>query len=149
MDVDGLFNTSPEDLFLSSGNTDISFRARPGRLEPWNQFNACLVGTHPTSAATKYLHQVAAYIAHFYHEQNLPWGIDQLAMYAAFINLQKHGAAPQVSFLGDKVLDYEYLGDSILWCSSGVGKLSSSGGRNTEDNLKTTAYDRAFERYQS
>ncbi len=149
MDVDGLFNTSPRDLFLGCGDTDISLRARPGRLEPWNQFNACLIGAHPTSVATKYLHLVAAYIAHFYRQQNLPWGIDQLAMYASFLHLQKHGAAPRLNFLGDKVLDYEYLEDSILWCSSGIGKLSASGKKNIENDPKAKAYDRAFSRHQS
>ncbi len=147
MDVDGLFNKSPETFFSESRGSDICLRARPGRLEPWNQFNACLVGTRPTGTATKYLHHVAAYIAHFYQDKQLPWGIDQLAMYASFVDLQRRGTAPGIGFLDDRILDYEYRDDSVLWCSSGVGKLTSPSGKSVEDDPNATPYDLAFTRY--
>ncbi|MBT4740727.1 MAG: tetratricopeptide repeat protein [Rhodospirillaceae bacterium] len=149
MDVDGLFNKSPDTFFSGSQKADICLRARPGRLEPWNQFNACLVGSRPTSHATKYLHRIAAYIAHFYQESQLPWGIDQLAMYATFLDLQRRDTAPKLGFLNETILDYEYRDDSVLWCSSGIGKLSSPSGKSVDQDPNATAYDRVFSQYVS
>lgn len=149
MDVDGLFNRSPDSLFSDFQDADVCLRARPGRLEPWNQFNACLVGSRPTSTTVKYLHRVAAYIAYFYREDQLPWGIDQLAMYASFLDLQKRGAAPKLGFLNETILDYEYREDSVLWCSSGVAKHTSSSGKTIDQDPYATDYDRAFSRFAS
>lgn len=147
MDVDALFNRSPEHLFSQLEQADIALRVRPGRLEPWNQFNACLFGVRPTAASLDYLASISAYIAYFYGQQNLPWGIDQLAMYACFIDAQRRGKAPRLHFLDDKALDYEYLPEGILWCSSGAKKVAALS-RTSEDNPNATDYDRAFMKHQ-
>ena len=44
MDVDALFWRDPRALYEALGADDVAMRIRPGRLEPWNQFNACIVG---------------------------------------------------------------------------------------------------------
>lgn len=147
MDVDGLFNKSPKALFDQASETDIALRVRPGRLEPWNQFNACLFGVRPTERSLDYLRSVAHYIAHFYQEGNLPWGIDQLAMYACFIDAERRDDAPSLHFLDDKALDYTHLPDGILWCSSGSIKNTALD-RNLKDDLDASPYQKAFMRYQ-
>lgn len=147
MDVDALFNRSPECLFSQFASADIALRVRPGRVEPWNQFNACLFGAQPTAASLDYLGSIAAYIAHFHRQQSLPWGIDQLAMYACFVDAQRRGKAPRLHLLDDKALDYEYQPDGILWCSSG-GKKIAALSRELADDPNATEYDRAFRRHQ-
>lgn len=147
MDVDGLFNLPPATFFSSARDCDVAMRVRPGRLEPWNQFNACLFGVAPTERGLTYLHAAAAYIAHFYRLGPMAWGIDQLAMYAAYIDLERRGAAPTVHFLDEKVLDYDYRDDGVLWCSSGVTKFAALNAKNAGTDPTASPYDRAFARY--
>ena len=147
MDVDGLFNRPPDEIFESMGAADIAIRVRPGRLEPWNQFNACLVGATPSKAANLYIQRVSAYIAHFYRTGKLPWGIDQLAMYAAFKDLQKRDLAPTLHFLNEKVLDYSYMDEGILWCSSGSTKYTALNRKEVDKDLDASPFDREFTRY--
>jgi len=149
MDVDGLFNLPPDTFFDAARGSDVAMRVRPGRLEPWNQFNACLFGVAPTSNAEKYLHATAAYIAHFYRKGPLAWGIDQLAMYSAYVDCQRRGTAPSVYLLDEKVLDYEYQEDGVLWCSSGSTKFMALNAKDVESNPEATPYDRAFARYSA
>ena len=44
---------------------DAAMRIRPARIEPWNQFNACIVGASLSATSLEYFHLVAAYLAHF------------------------------------------------------------------------------------
>lgn len=147
MDVDAIFNKSPQSFFSTISGADIALRVRPGRLEPWNQFNACLMGVRPTQKALDYLEYVASYIAYFYQKQQLPWGIDQLAMYASYVDLERQTEAPELSFLDDQVLDYEHNADGILWCSSGSLKLTSYARASGPDDPNATPYDKAFARF--
>ncbi len=123
MDVDALFNRSPNALYATLGVSDAAFRARPGRLEPWNQFSAGIVGARATPAALRYFRAVAAYIAHFQRIKKLFWGIDQAAMFSAFIYLQECGTAPTLTFLDDLAMDLGYGDQGILWCSAGIKKF--------------------------
>ena len=147
MDVDGLFNLPPDAFFAQAGGFDVSMRVRPGRLEPWNQFNACLFGVAPTERGTAYLRLTAAYIAHFYRQGPLAWGIDQLAMYAAYVDMERRSLVPSVHFLDENVLDYEYRDNGILWCSSGTTKFTALNAENVDTDPQATPYDRAFARY--
>ncbi len=149
MDVDGLFNLPPDGFFDAAQGFDVSMRVRPGRLEPWNQFNACLFGVAPTDRALAYLHLTAAYISHFYRRGPLAWGIDQLAMYAAYVDCQRRDAAPSIYFLDETVLDYDYRTDGVLWCSSGTTKFMALNAKDVNSNPEATPYDRAFARYSA
>lgn len=148
MDVDALFNTSPQTFFATISESDVALRVRPGRLEPWNQFNACLLGVRPTSKGLNYLESVAAYIAYFYQQQNLPWGIDQLAMYACYVDLERHLASPKLQLINEHTLDYEHKPDGVLWCSSGSIKLTSLSRTMTADDPDASAYDKAYARFR-
>ena len=126
MDVDALFQRDPRVLYAELGVSDLAMRIRPGRLEPWNQFNACIVGAAPTAASLCYFRLVAASIADLHQRDLLRWGVDQLAMYAAFMHLDDGGCAPTVSFLDARTLDYEHRDDGVVWCNSGTDKFGGT-----------------------
>ena len=143
LDVDGLINRDPAELFNARGTADVALRVRPGRFEPWNQFNAAVVGAAPTEKAVGYLRLIAAYIAHFHRKSALAWGIDQLAMYGVFRFLQQEHQAPTLALLDDKAVDYDHQADGIVWCNSGGGKLSAT----APQDPALARYYAAFNRY--
>ncbi len=124
MDVDAVVNRDLTDLFGELDGHDAAMRIRPARLEPWNQFNACVVGASTTPASMTYFKLVAAYLAHYFQQNNLQWGIDQLAMYGVFADMQDHHEAPSLALLGEREVDYDYRADGFIWCNSGIGKFA-------------------------
>jgi len=123
MDVDAIVNRDLGTLFSTLGDNDVAMRIRPGRLEPWNQFNACMVGANTTPTSMAYFRLIAGYIARFHQNKMLRWGIDQLAMYGVFADMQDRGEAPSLALLGEKEVDYNYREDGYVWSNSGAGKL--------------------------
>lgn len=123
MDVDALMHRDPAPMFAQMGAADAAFRARPGRWEPWNQFNASVMSIAPTPGGLAYLRMIAAYIAHYHNAGMLRWGIDQLAMYGVHEHLKDKGRAPTLHLLDDRAVDYECFDDSYVWCNSGRGKF--------------------------
>lgn len=123
-DVDAIVNRDLGDLFRSLGAHDVAMRIRPGRLEPNNQFNACVVGAAQTARSRAYFRQVAAYIAYFQRGQSLRWGIDQLALYAVFADLADRGDSPSLALLDTKGVDYDHRSDGFFWCNSGARKFT-------------------------
>ncbi len=151
MDVDALFNRDPGVMYETLGDKDAAMRIRAGRLEPWNQFNACIVAGTPRAPSFEYFRLIAAYIAHFYRKNALRWGIDQLAMYGVFEYLRDNSRAPALMFLDDKAIDYEYLQDGIVWCNSGRSKFlhmqRNADGTMVVDDPDRAAYVKSFEKY--
>lgn len=151
-DVDALVNRDLGELFAMLNDHDIAMRIRPGRLEPWNQFNASLIGASPTARALAYHRQIAAYVADFHGSGGLQWGIDQLAMYAVFADLQDLGAAPSVALLGAQAVDYSYRDDGFIWCNSGGKKFQhlrriASPGKMPAANFEGNRFVTEFEGY--
>jgi hypothetical protein len=95
-DADILFSGDMTEIFDLPG--DLVWRARPGRLEPWNQINACLFGCSDWN----YLAAVAGYIHRLGVENSLHWGADQMAMWAVY---KSH----QATTLSVSLLDYRQL----------------------------------------
>lgn len=123
MDVDAVINIDLGALFANLNGVDLSMRIRPGRMEPWNQFNACIVGASTSAASIEYIRLTAAYLAYFFQRESLRWGIDQLAMYAVYADMNDRGQAPTMALLGEREVDYDYRDDGFVWCNSGVGKF--------------------------
>jgi len=123
MDVDALINTDLGELFATLKNNDIAMRIRPGRREPWNQFNACVVGAGTSDRSLEYIRLIAAYLAYFFQRKSLRWGIDQLAMYGVFVDMEDRSEAPCLALLGEREVDYDYRDDGFVWCNSGAGKF--------------------------
>jgi len=143
MDVDAIINRDLDELFARLSGAEVSMRIRPGRTEPWNQFNACVVGAGMSKRSLEYFRLVAAYLAYFFQRDGLRWGIDQLAMYGVFADMQDRNEAPSLALLDDREVDYGYREDGFVWCNSGIGKfhhlqrLSNPGSlplANFEDN---------------
>jgi hypothetical protein len=130
---------------------DVAVRVRPGRLEPWNQFNACMVGANTTPASLEYFRLLAAYTAYFFQRKTLRWGIDQQAMYGVFADMQDRGNAPSLALLGEREVDYDYNEAGYVWPNSGAAKLGHL------DRIRTpgappaaalvTKFDKVFEHY--
>jgi len=151
MDVDALFNKDPKVMYDVLGDKDAAMRIRAGRLEPWNQFNACIVAGTASAESLEYFRLVAAYISHFYQRDSLRWGIDQLAMYGVFEHMRDEDRAPEFAFLDDKAIDYNYLDEGIVWCNSGRNKFlhlqRNLDGSMAIDDPDRAAYIKLFDRY--
>ena len=126
LDVDAVANLPPQKL-----PHGLSARLRPGRLEAWNQINACVVGGDPNSLP--YFRKVGAFINK--NRDNLHWGIDQLALYCVW-----ERERPELTCLGPKQVDYDYQGDGVIWCNSGGSKFRHIAG----DKLDRPAYQEKF-----
>ena len=151
MDVDAVVNRDLGELFGMLQGDDVAMRIRPGRLEPWNQFNACVIGANPTPGAFAYFRQIAAYTAYFHHRDKLRWGIDQLAMYGVFADMQDRGEAPAVTLLGEREVDYNYREDGFIWCNSGIAKFRHlqriASGATSSIVDERNKFSQVFERY--
>ncbi len=110
MDVDLVAETDPTPMFEVLESHDFAVTTRPVSLEPWAKFQAGLVGIAPTVAGLRYSRLVAAYISHWFRSGNLHWGIDQMALFAAYFYLEQRGHAPETRFLGEEFMnDYDGL----------------------------------------
>jgi len=137
-DADCLIRNDPTSLFSIAG--DAALRVRAGRVEPWNQFSACLVMGR--EAARPYYREVANIIA-----SELPkawWGLDQYALFSAYLVLKARDEVPQLTLLGPKQADVEWFDDGVFWFTAGKkrNRLFSS-----QPSSKQSAYEKLFARY--
>lgn len=110
MDVDLVAESDPARMFELLESHDFAATSSAVSLEPWAKFRAGLVGIAPTVAGLRYSRLVAAYISHWFRKGNLQWGIDQLALFAAYFYLEHRGVAPETRFLGEAFMnDHEGL----------------------------------------
>ena len=117
MDIDSLVVADAARIFDVPG--DVALRARPGRLESWNQFSACLVKGTPASVA---YFRLAANIVH--NAIKTPWwGLDQFALFAAYVQMR-----PEISLIGP---DIAYVGDEV------GGVVAFTGGAKKKSTLMT------------
>lgn len=141
MDVDAIVNIDLKELFDQLKGFDVSMRIRPGRMEPWNQFNACIVGASMSAPSVEYIRLTAAYLAYFFQRKSLRWGIDQLAMYGVFADMQDRGEAPSMALLGEREVDYDYRDDGFVWCNSGAGKFKHLQRISNPGSMPTADFD--------
>ena len=152
MDVDALFNRDPAEMCAMLEGKDVAMRVRPARLEPWNQFNACIVGASTSPASLEYFRLMAAYLGRFYRDKQLKWGIDQLAMYGVYADMADHGQAPSLALLGEREVDYDYRDDGFVWCNSGIAKFRHLARISNPQSLPSANFEgnrfvEVFERY--
>lgn len=139
MDVDALFNRSPGELFASIGDKDCAFRIRPGRIEPWNQFSAGIVGS--TKNALPYFKAIAQYLTAT--KDRWFWGIDQFAMYAAYQHVK-----PSISFLDDKVFNLDCTPEGVVWILGGSDKFKMLDGQEFDPSIPQGRYAEKFRSFQ-
>lgn len=116
-DADCLIARDPKALFSRAG--DLALRIRPGRIEPEHQISGCLVMGAP--AARPYFRHVADIIS-----EALPrafWGLDQAALYAAYLLLKSRGEMPEITLLGPAEAGVKAdADDGVFWFTAGARK---------------------------
>jgi hypothetical protein len=129
IDVDALATGDVRPLLARTD--DCALRVRAGRLEPWNQFSACFVlGTDRSRA---YFRRVADIV-----KADLPmswWGLDQYAMYSAYI-----GTKPKVALIGPDIAGVTEDTPGLIWYTAG--------GRKKDINTNQTPYSILFQKYR-
>jgi tetratricopeptide (TPR) repeat protein len=123
LDVDGILNRDIAPWFELIAKADISLRAHTGIWAPWNQLTAGVFSVTPTELGFTFMKLVAHYIGVFVETDLLRWGVDQIAMYATYAFLRRHGRAPTIGFFDDLMLDDKCSDDAVMWSNSGVGKF--------------------------
>jgi hypothetical protein len=129
-DVDSLVMGDVGQLFAIEAPA--ALRVRPGRLEPWNQFSACLV--MGTKASLPYYRAVANIIRGSL--DRLWWGMDQYALFSAWTALK-----PEIQLLGPDVAAVEADKPGLFWFTAGGQKATLKD--------EETEYAKAFKRFSS
>jgi hypothetical protein len=109
-DVDSLVTADIRPLFTEVEG-DAMFRVRAGRLEPWNQFSACLF--MGSAASRPYFDRVAAILRANLHAPW--WGIDQFALFSAWIGLK-----PAIGLLGPADAAVDLAVPGRFWFTAGM-----------------------------
>lgn len=131
LDVDALALRDLRPLFNISSS--IAMRVRPGRIEPWHQFSACMIRAHPS--AYPYFHHVSEIIKA--SMSRLWWGFDQYALFSAWIDQR-----PQIQLLGPDFVDVgEHDAEAMVWMTAGKKKRTLL--------IDQTPYALMFQRYFS
>ena len=97
-------------------DANLAMRLRPGRLEPWNQFNASVVVA--SNNAIEYMEAVSNYLLFYYTQKRLQWGIDQAALFFCYERLK-----PELKVLSELEVDYDYRKEGIVWQNSSSNKF--------------------------
>jgi len=124
-DVDALA-TGP----LPETKRPLALRVRAGRIEPWNQFSACLVNGSRDSLP--YFRRVSEIL-----KADLPhawWGMDQYALYSAWLALK-----PEIDLIGPDLASVTEDTPGVLWFTAGSSKLSLAS--------SNSAYAQLYRRY--
>lgn len=109
-DVDGLATKDVRPLLRSTW--PLALRMRPGRSEAHNHVSACLV--LGTAESRPFFEYVSAFI----RSRPLFWGIDQLALLAAYVALK-----PSVELIGPDLTGVEEDKPGMLWFTGSSSKL--------------------------
>lgn len=117
IDTDTIFNGGPSRLFDTLAGHDLALFLAPGRFEVRNKVVACCTGASNTDAAREFIRDVAGYVAAYWEKGKLPWGIDQVAMYAVLAMPQ--GNAPRVASLPPDIINGSRTPDALLWPAKG------------------------------
>lgn len=140
-DVDVLVN---KDLTpLMKMDHDIAIRMRPGRLEPWNQVAAVLVGINNTKGGMGFLTGVAAYVKYaLENTKHVFWGADQQAMYSIFAHMLEDRSLSVRALMDKDTSLAPHDDDAFTWATAGVKKHAKySPGYDTEDKYARTVHE--------
>ncbi len=105
MDADLVALADPAPLFRQLNGRDFAATSSVISLETWSKIRAGLVGMAPTPAGLRYARLVAAYIAHWFRDGGLRWGIDQQALFGCYFYLAQDNAAPRTAFLDESFMN--------------------------------------------
>ncbi len=116
-DADALVTGDPRPLLAMPGGAGL--RVRAGRIEPWHHFSACLI--RGAASGLPYFEAAADIVRRFMN--NPFWGLDQYALFAAYIT-QK----PALTLFGPDIAGVVDDVPGLFWFTAGAAKktLSSS-----------------------
>ncbi len=112
VDADTIFKADVGFMFEVLAGRDVALYLMPGRFEVRNKVVASCIGAANTPAARDYLRGAAGYIAHYYGEGRLSWGIDQVALFAA---LAMFSRPLRVVGVPEKVINGSRGPEQIIW----------------------------------
>jgi tetratricopeptide (TPR) repeat protein len=122
LDVDVGLRGDPTALLAKLNTFDVAMRGRACAFTSWSKLSACCVGVAPTARGLEYARLVAAYIMDAKRTETWMWSLDQMALFAAYVHLQRMGRMPHTWFLQDDLLTINSDGDAPLRFVSGVYK---------------------------
>lgn len=111
MDADGLVTTDPRPLLAR--DMPVALRVRAGRIEPWHQFSACLVGG--ASAGLPYFKRVAEIVRRSIDKSF--WGLDQYALFSAYVQMR-----PDITLIGPDIAGVNPETPGTFWFTAGNEK---------------------------
>lgn len=114
LDTDMLVADNVQRLFTALDGCDVMLGLSPGRFEVRNKVCLSFTGFSATPRARDYLLRVTGYVAHFLEKGRLPWGIDQVAMYAVLV---KDRSLPHlaVASVPPQICDTGKTAGCVLW----------------------------------
>jgi hypothetical protein len=95
-DIDIRFVGSIAPLFKLLEGHDVSLRFNAARVEIRNKIMAGMIGIAPSAPGRNLLRRFANYMAACWHKRQLPWGADQVALYAILNHLRGMGSLPNI-----------------------------------------------------
>jgi hypothetical protein len=117
LDADTIVNAPLAPLFDLTAACDVALGMMPGRLQFNNQVCAGVLGVGPTARGRDYVRRVAAYIAGYVKQARLPWGIDQVAVYAVYVGQRAAAAPAKVLAIPPLIFDHQNGPASVLWAT--------------------------------
>ena len=122
VDMDDLFNGSPVALFDLLGDADVSAVVTPARLETRNKIAAHMIGIGATALGRAFIARTAGYVAACRAAGRLPWGIDQVALYAVLAVLMGTSSQPAFVAVPPQIYDGSHGQYRILWSGKGSAR---------------------------
>jgi hypothetical protein len=136
LDVDALVRNDLSIIFKNNCMCDIAFRARPGRLHLWNQFNASVILFNSTESSKIFISLIDNYLSSSWINNELRWGSDQLSMFLVYNYMSKEKISIEINLFDEFTVDYNYDDNGIVWQNSGVIKFLDLSFYKDNDNLK-------------
>lgn len=112
VDADTIFKADVAFMFEAIAGYDVALYLLPGRFDVRNKVVASCIGAANTPAARDYLRGIAGYIAHYYEEGRLSWGIDQIALYAVTM---MHQSPLRIVGVPERIINGSRGPDQIIW----------------------------------
>ena len=123
LDADIMINLNLKGVFDRLLGLDAIICRMPGRIPFHTQANASIFAINPASnTAMTYLRRIAGYIHQCFEIGNVPWCLDQIAIYCTYLEMRERGGALLVGACGPKVYNGSWEDDVALWpakCSAG------------------------------
>ena len=115
IDADTIFTGSSDRIFADIDGYDGRAITYAGLVECHNQIAACVLILGNTDLARAYLRRVAAYLAVSRVRGEWIWGIDQIALYAVYVEMAARAQAPHLAGMPRTLFTSMLTEGTLLW----------------------------------